>query len=806
VHANDDFARRVFERERRGYWSAALPLVLEKHGYLELTVADDPAVLLDPATWDRYDVVLVARLPDEAWSAEVVAAASAARGGVIVEGPPPRALLEALDWTAEPCSEEGAVVVRDRDLERRARGFGLGVGGVVEHSRPRAVRRREDLHWTAADVPIDDAQATAWRAPGWDAARLVVSPETAVAADWTSGGATTPAIARRGSLTVLSLSLFAYLGRRHTSEPFEGAQHLVAPRTGGLEAMLLALVDQAYQRAGTTRCRVLPWAGEARWALNVRHDFDRPLGAERARRLVEGHARAGTIATWYWRSRHADDPALEVVVESGRHEVALHSELFWADPGSERRDLERVLARPVVGNSAHGTANGFRYQGAPNVLWAEREGLLYTELLQSHHSHPHRFASLARDGVVRPLDVICLPHHESFDLGDRSPNVERVSVAPAEWAAAGGFLQLMSHPDLNTDELLDALAGMPAEGCLRLSAEDAARWWARTHVLGTTRLERADDGSVALVGRQPVRDVAVESRHPDGRIETRVVAEAGGSAAPVSAHRPTTANGAPAPEWDRATGVFAATVRRYHESRDVPARSVEATIRTNTDLVPARGDRLIGLLDGVSPAGLNGGRLVEVGSGFGALATYLALAGRARSVVATDLRADLVEAATDAATELGLEDRLKFQVDDMRELTGVGSASADVLVANNSFIYLTSKGDMDRALSAFHRVLAPGGWLVVYHANKWRLREPFSKDPLMHLLPRPIADAVGRATGWRHNRGRVRLLSPLELRRRARAVGFTGGRIVGFGPGASATGPRRHLGQFYGFAARRDER
>jgi hypothetical protein len=113
---------------------------------------------------------------------------------------------------------------------------------------------------------------------------------------------------------------------------------------------------------------------------------------------------------------------------------------------------------------------------------------------------------------------------------------------------------------------------------------------------------------------------------------------------------------------------------------------------------------------------------------------------------------------------------------------------------------------MDRALSTFHRVLAPGGWLIVYHANKWRLREPFSKDPLMHLLPRPIADAVGRTTGWRHNKGRVRLLSPRELRRRARAAGFTRDRIVGFGPGVSTAGPRRHFGQFYGFAARRGER
>ena len=76
--------------------------------------------------------------------------------------------------------------------------------------------------------------------------------------------------------------------------------------------------------------------------------------------------------------------------------------------------MSTVANRAILGASAHGAADCFRYQGAPNVLWAESLGLAYTELI----SHPHSCRTVSRRSKPTArsvLDVICLPHHVSFD-------------------------------------------------------------------------------------------------------------------------------------------------------------------------------------------------------------------------------------------------------------------------------------------------------------------------------------------------------------------------------------------------------
>jgi len=260
--------------------------------------------------------------------------------------------------------------------------------------------------------------------------------------------------------------------------------------------------------------------------------------------------------------------------------------------------------------------------------------------------------------------------------------------------------------------------------------------------------------------------------------------------------------------WEAISEPFADAIRDYHVSRGKPrdTPSISATVRTNTELVPKRGDNLIRLLREMTGTDLVDRRVLELGCGFGALATYLAWSAGPSRLVATDLRGDFVETASRCVGQIGLDDRLRFVEADMRDLrTSLGHDRFDVVIANNSFIYLPTAADVDRALSELHEVLEPGGIALFYHANKWRWREPFTKSPVVHLLPPPLADAATRAFGWKHSHGRVRLLSPLELRRRLRRAGFHNVRIVGFGDGRHAEGPKRFLGTFYALSARRSE-
>ena len=47
IEAGRDFAGRVYNGERRGYWSSAFPLMLEKHGHMSVEVAGPDACSLD---------------------------------------------------------------------------------------------------------------------------------------------------------------------------------------------------------------------------------------------------------------------------------------------------------------------------------------------------------------------------------------------------------------------------------------------------------------------------------------------------------------------------------------------------------------------------------------------------------------------------------------------------------------------------------------------------------------------------------------------------------------------------------------
>jgi SAM-dependent methyltransferase len=248
-------------------------------------------------------------------------------------------------------------------------------------------------------------------------------------------------------------------------------------------------------------------------------------------------------------------------------------------------------------------------------------------------------------------------------------------------------------------------------------------------------------------------------------------------------------------EWLTASAAYGDAVRDYHLARgrsmDEPA--VQATIRTNTERVPGRGDHLLRLMEQLTGvATLRDCSVLEVGCGFGALAGYLAWSEQPAHMTGLDVREEFVATARDAANRLGIADRLTFELGDMTDLSTIADASVDVVLANNALIYVTTKAGLHQALIEFARVLRPDGVLVVYHANRWRLREPFSNDPIVHLLPPRVADAVARVTGWRHNHGRVLLLSPRALGRIVGANGFTNVRTT---PG--------RISDFYGLGARR---
>jgi ubiquinone/menaquinone biosynthesis C-methylase UbiE len=830
ISGGADFARDVYQREGRAEWAQAMPLVLEKLGYLGLSTAG-PEALADPRVWRRHAAILAPRLPRGSWTPRALELAGSGRAQLLVELPP-RELhgrLGILD--AEPAPREGAVTAVDPELAAAVGEVSTRSNAHLEPPQSRPVERIDGLDWKQVGVPIGAEQAERWRALGWDAERWRVSAEAEVLAEWVEPGGAgerRPALVRRGPLAACSFSLFAFLGQQTTIQPFVGAEHLIWSRPFALEALLAALLDQMHHRARVPRPRIMPWPEGAEWALGVRHDFDRAQSRGQVERVLAAHAAAGTAATWYWRARHldgaptaadrvrargADGAAVaRLVAATPCQEVALHTELPWVSAEEERRAVERATGAPARGTSAHGDPNCFRWQGAPNVLWAERQGFEYTEFISHAHLHPHRFAALLPDGTIEPSRLICLPHHESLDRSTApgDANTEGVLAAAESYRRAGGLMQVLNHPDLNLDELAEVLRHLPTAGRLDWTAAEAADWWRRTHVLSELRLEQHEDGSVTLRSPRGVRGAVLELLDPDGR-PRRYSAhiEAGGSvtvgAAPPRPGGPAGANGV-AERWREAIApAFVRAARAYYADSGLDAASpdAECTLATNSSLVPGRVEamrRCLGELGGVTS--LAGARVLDCGAGFGAFAAYLSLDRDEPLVTAVEVRPDFAALARRVAAQTGI-DGISYQVGDMRSLDSLADDSFDVVIVNNAFIYLTSKRDMRRAVAELRRVTAPGGHACFFHANNWQLREPFTRAPLVHLLPAAVAEPVSRLTGWQHNHGRVRLVSAPALRRMLRQGGFERVEIGALRGARLARPPRAYLGRFYAAVARR---
>ena len=803
IHGGDAHARAIFADSGEAYWSQALPLVLEKHGLLGVTESH-------ALEWDDslHDAVLVAQQPAATWTHDRAESLARSSVPVLVEGPHSGPMLSVLgveDHGGLPL--DGSIQVRDAGLKEAASRYGIPPHWAVRPSGSSEIARPAELEWRALGVPITDEQAAAWRTERLELRRWHVTDADAVEtlAEWVSGDSPTerfPVIVRRDSLIACAFGLFDLLGRRHTSEPFDPGEWRTSPRSAGLEAILLGLVDEMHRSRGASRARVLPWPDPYRWVQTVRHDFDRPLSADDTKTVLEAHRRLGTRATWYWRPRHADSEALQLVADEPNHEIALHTEAIWAEEDG-RQSLEAAIGRKVLGTAAHGGSDCFRYQGAPNVLWADREGLSYTELPQQWHLHPHRFAALLADGRIAPLQIVCLPHHLSFDRSSRPGDTLATDIDRALplWRAAGGLAQIMNHPDINAEAFSAWLSDTPDEARLAWTAAEAADWWRRTHFADELTVTPLPGGAVAVTSRHGVDGLVVERLEADGTRTEHVLNVAAGENVIVepAAH---------GPSWSDVSDAFADAVRAHHAARDEDPDSpaVLTTIRTNGELVPQRGDLLLRLLTEMTGVEPSGRRVLDLGCGFGALATYLAWKGEPDELIAVDTRADYVAVARQCADAIGLSDVLDFQVADMRDLHELGHGTFDLVIANNSFIYLATPEDVKQALREIHAVLRPGGHVLFYQANKWRWDEPFTKDPLVHLLPPWLSRPVTRVTGWRDNHGRVRLLSPLEFRRRLRRAGFEGFSVQTFGKHRESRTPLKYFGGFYAVAARRSGR
>jgi len=146
------------------------------------------------------------------------------------------------------------------------------------------------------------------------------------------------------------------------------------------------------------------------------------------------------------------------------------------------------------------------------------------------------------------------------------------------------------------------------------------------------------------------------------------------------------------------------------------------------------------------------GAICEMGCGLGQWTRYYARLGR--DAVGVDLVSDAVEKATKRAATLGLA-RARYVVADARKMPFEDRSFSGV----SSFGVVEHFWDADtqRLIDETHRILIPGGRLLLTTPNVWS----------MHTLTRPVLQALGK---W--NLGLERSFSPNRLASYCTRAGF----------------------------------
>jgi 2-polyprenyl-3-methyl-5-hydroxy-6-metoxy-1,4-benzoquinol methylase len=456
-------------------------------------------------------------------------------------------------------------------------------------------------------------------------------------------------------------------------------------------------------------------AEDERKTLILRHDVDQHPRSVRP--ILAAEVSVGLTSTWYFRWRTADQRVIREVLGAGGG-VGLHYETLTRD----------VLRRG-------GEVTPERVEASRQELRAEIA--TFKQLFGPIRSIcPHgdsRVPDVTNQVLLKRMD----PHTFGIEFdGNDALRKRRLDI----------WLTDRSAPD-----------GRWKDGVEPLDLLDAGR----SPILCLTHPNNLASGPGLWVDRVAAR---VLPRPPAGG--GRVLSRTGSDDAPAPPSSP------PVPAVSSFTPVaeaLAEEVRRFYDDRGEPLTTPAGlnTLLTNSWLAERRADTLLAVLHRASALdSLDGLRVLDVGCGFGALATVFA--SRGAEVVASDLKSERFAVGEAVARRFELP--VTFRRGRM-ERTQLGVREFDLVVVNNALCYVLDREARHAALERLAGALKPGGWLVMRNPNRLFPLDQFTGVPLLGLLPPNGAARIARGIGRR--RSAVRLTSSWGARRELAAAGFT---------------------------------
>ena len=153
-------------------------------------------------------------------------------------------------------------------------------------------------------------------------------------------------------------------------------------------------------------------------------------------------------------------------------------------------------------------------------------------------------------------------------------------------------------------------------------------------------------------------------------------------------------------------------------------------------------------------------RLLEVGTGSGAIAQYFSILTSQRFIVS----------AVDVNDQRMVSDGYDFQLYDGQHLP-YKDETFDIVISNHVIEHVGNYHQQSNHLVEICRVLAKNGYAYLATPSKWQIVEPHFNLPFLSWIPRGMRDSYVRLAG-KGNHYDCNLLRPAELRRLLKATGL----------------------------------
>lgn len=514
-----------------------------------------------------------------------------------------------------------------------------------------------------------------------------------------------------------------------------------------LEQWLVQKVCEIAALSNITLKRHEIWPEGCQAGLTIRHDYDRPISDGRLEEILTFYRQRSIKATWFLL---VDKPPSSIqinrMIEEG-HEVALHSIApYFEDFRLEVKRFQELTGVFPLGYSCHGGIGSRGQLALTQHLWSENLGLLYGEMIGRSRGLPH---PVLKPDCGAPISGRLILHnsHNSLDLGMK-PEAHQLDYLTKELPmrlSEGGHVILMNHPDIHWSELQILIDRLNLSNVWHCTLEEAARW--------------ARASRFAFNGYS--EDEIEYSFPTDLKNKGRLIALLQPKLSPIALdENPLTSQVIPRLKQE-------INVWYNQEAPHATPASKAASIQSNTIDLPRRLNHLLRPLKDTLDL-TQSFNLLDVGCGYGGIPIFLAQTYPHAQVTAIDTSDRFFRVGQRTAQGLDLEN-LSFQTKNILDVTD--KEGYDIIIASNVINFLTTPQDLEHACSNLMQALKPGGWAVIHTPHFWSFIEPFTKIPLLQLLPIHIREKVSRFFKKRSSFQDIRLPSFYELQRFLRKHG-----------------------------------